>query len=472
MNDPRVNGLEAAPRISETLSEFVARFDGRQMPADAKERAKLLMLDAIGIAFASSRFDFAHRSLLALQEFGAGDSDLIGMSPRLNLRDAAMLNGILVHGLDYDDTYLPGSVHLTASSVPVALAVAANAGATGEEMLIACALGLEVAARLAAAANGGILRAGYHATSIAGVFASALAAGRLLRLNARQLAMAQGIALSMASGNMQPLQDGSWTKRMHPGWAAASGITAAVLARQGFVGPIEAYEGRFGLFPHYLGEHFKNAELGLIDRQLGEKWEFARASIKLYPACHQLHAFLNAALKLSKEHGIKHTEIASLKGLVASAAVPLICEPLEVKRVPTNSYGAQFSLPYGVACCFVRGKFGLAEVEESAYTDPTLVSLAQKVSYEIDPNSGFPKFRTGEIIVETKDGRTLKQREQLLPDELASASSIVDKFMANAESVMAPARAREIRDAILSVDKLESARTLTSMLRGGSADGR
>ena len=130
----QVTLIEAGPRISETLGEFVARFDGGQMPPDIKERAKLLMLDAIGIAFASSKFEFAHRSLAALQEFGRGDSELIGMSPKLGLRDAAMLNGILVHGLDYDDTYLPGSVHLTASSVPVALGVAASADASGDEI--------------------------------------------------------------------------------------------------------------------------------------------------------------------------------------------------------------------------------------------------------------------------------------------------------------------------------------------------
>jgi 2-methylcitrate dehydratase PrpD len=466
MNSPEMQELKARELISTTLAAFVSGFEAEQLPDAASERAKLLMLDAIGIAFASTRFEFAQRTLAALSDLGQGDAEVIGFEPKLDLRNAALLNGILVHGLDYDDTYLPGQVHLTASCVPTALALGAHKRASGKEMLVACALGLEMGARIGVASNGGFLRAGFHATGVIGTFAATLAAGRLMKMSAPQLALAQGIALSMASGTIQPIQEGSWTKRMHPGWAATSGITAAALARQGFVGPSEAYEGRYGFYPQFLGEHFKNADLGLLTQGLGEKWEFPRASIKLYPACHQSHAFFNAALKLSREHKVRAEDIKSIRTLVASAAVPLVCEPLEAKRAPTSSYSAQFSLPYGLACCFARGKFGLGEIEESSYSDPALLSLARKVNYEIDPNSGFPKFRSGEVIIDTKDGRTLSQREELLPDEPASQSEIVDKFMANAESVMSAVRAREIKDAILNLEQMPDCRELTAMLRG------
>jgi len=461
MND---GSKAATPLIAGTLARFVAGFDGSRLPREVAERTKLLMLDAIGIAYSSTRFAFATRSMAALSTLGGGDAQVIGMAPRLALRDAVLVNGILVHGLDYDDTYLPGSVHLTASCVPTVLGFAAHVGASGAELLHACALGLEMGARLGSAGQGAFLRAGFHATSVVGTFACTLAAGRLMKLDADRLTMAQGIALSMASGNMQPVSDGTWTKRMHPGWSGVSGITAATLAGGGFIAPSAAYEGRFGLFPHFLGEHYPKADLSLATARLGEHWEFPRTSIKLFPACHQSHAFMNAAIKLAKEHGIAPADVESIHTLVAAPAVPLICEPLAEKRTPANSYAAQFSLPYGVACCLARGRFGLEEVEEPAYTDPALLALAQKVTYEVDPNSGFPKFRSGEVIVTMRDGKRYAQRESVVPDEPASAEAIIEKFMQNATTVIPAARAQRIRDAIMSLERQPGARELTAQL--------
>lgn len=450
--------------LSESLAEFAARLQWEAIPPEVQERAKLLLLDAVGVAFAASQFEFARCALKALSTFGAGDVPIIGMSASLPLRDAVLMNGILVHGIDYDDTYLPGSVHLTASCAPTALAVAAQERASGKELLAAFALGLEAGARLGAAGCGGFLRAGFHATSVVGTFAAALLAGRLMRISREQLVMAQGIALSLASGNMQPMQDGSWTKRMHPGWSGQSAITAAALARDGFVGPTEAYEGRFGLYPCFLGRHAENANLDLVTDGLGESWEFTRASIKLYPACHQSHAFMNAAIKLAAEHAMAPDSIASIRARVTEPAVPLVCEPLEAKRRPDSSYAAQFSLPYGIACCLVRGRFGLHELEESSYSDPVLLGLAQKFEYEIDPDSGFPKYRSGEVIVRTNDGREVSRRENIMPDEPVAAGEIVRKFMDNAALVMKPARAGAIRDMILGAEKAPDATELMRVL--------
>src|ERR1043166_7616823 len=344
--------------LTDTLSGFTAQLDYDSVPAEVRSRARHLMLDAIGIAFASGTYDFAHRALSGVGFFGSGDADVIGMAAKLQLRDAVLINGMLVHGLDYDDTYLPGSVHLTSSCVPTALGMAAHLRASGRELLTALIAGLETGARIGAAGCGGFQGAGFHPTSVVGGFACALAAGKLMRLSPAQLTMAQGIALATVSGTMQPMQDGSWTKRMHPGWAAAGGLTAAALARQGFVGPAAAYEGRFGLYPTHLGAAAANADLSLATAQLGETWEFPRSSIKLFPACHQSHAFMNAAIKLARAHRIDPTQVRSVRTLVAQAAVPLICEPVEAKRKPASSYIAQFSLHYAMACCLARGRFG------------------------------------------------------------------------------------------------------------------
>jgi 2-methylcitrate dehydratase PrpD len=151
---------------------------------------------------------------------------------------------------------------------------------------------------------------------------------------------------------------------------------------------------------------------------------------------------------------------------IAEPAVPLICEPLAAKRRPDSSYAAQFSLPYGIACCLTRGRFGLAELEQSSYSNAALLALAQKMDYEIDADSGFPKFRSGEVIVNLKDGRKLSKRESIQPDEPATDEAILEKFMATATSVMSAARAHRIRTAILDIEGLEDTRTLTRMLAG------
>ena len=456
--------MTTAATVSGRIATFVAGQTLAATPAAVRERAKLLMLDAIGNAYAAARFPFARVALDALSTLGSGESVVIGMNTRLALRDAVTLNGVLVHGLDYDDTYLPGSVHLTASCVPTALGVAAHLEASGAELLAACLLGLEIDARLAAAANGGFVRAGFHATSIAGAFAAALVAGRLMQLDADRLVMAQGIALSTTSGNLQPMQDGSWTKRMHPGWAGACGITAATLARAGYVGPSEAYEGRFGLYPCFLGQHACAADVGAITRDLGERWEFPRTSVKLFPACHQLHAFMNAAIRLYRERNMTPGDVDSVRALVAEAAVPLVCEPAAAKRQPATSYAAQFSLHYAIACALTRGRFGLQEIEEASYTDPELLDLAQRVEYEIDPDSGFPRYRSGEVIVTLKNGEVMSRRENILPDEPATADDIIAKFLQNTEDRLGREKAQRLMDRVMTLEELPDARVLAQAL--------
>ena len=450
--------------LSQQVAQFVASRTYDDIPPAVRERATLVMLDAIGTAFAASRYPFAPVALSALSSLGSGDSTVIGMDATLALRDAVVMNGILVHGLDYDDTYLPGSVHLSASCVPVVLGMGAHAKTTGREMVMATLLGLEISARIAAAAQGGFVNAGFHATGIAGVFGSAVAAGRLMKLDAAQHTLAQGVALSVTSGTLQPLQEGSWTKRLHPGWAGASGITAAAFARAGYVGPAQAYEGRFGLYTCFLGEHAAGAQPDAVVEGLGDTWEFTRTSIKLFPACHQLHAFMNAAITLAKEEIFSAQNVVSIRALICDAAVPLVCEPLASKLKPASSYSAQFSLPYSVACALMRGKFGLNEIEAPSYTDPELLKLAQKVSYEIDPNPGFPKSRSGEIIVNMKDGRELRCRDNIMPDDPASAEAIVAKFMHNTDGVLPRAKAEQVRDAVLGIERVLDAREIVRTL--------
>ena len=452
--------------LSAVLATFAVDTPAEAIPASVSSWVKHLVLDAAGNAYASTRYEFAHRALTALRGLDEGQSIVIGMPARLTVRDAALMNGILIHGLDFDDTYLPGNVHLTASVVPTVLALGSRLNARGADVLTACTLGLEAGMRLAAAAKGAFLKAGFHPTGLCGAFASVLAASRLLRLDHAQTVTAQGLVLSSASGTMQSTQEGAWAKRMHPGLMASAAITAASLAREGFSGPKQTYEGKYGLFSCFMGQYAGDVDFDVVTDSLGSRWECTRTSIKLYPACFQSHAAMNAALELRREEGVDVQHIESIRARIANVAVPLVCEPLDEKRKPRDSYAAQFSLPYALACCFTRGHFGLEEIEESSFSDSSLLALAHKVSYEIDPDAGFPKYRSGEVIVKLKNGKEISRRKNILPDDPAPTEAIVGKFMENTRCSMSVARSHSIADVILNLDKAEAATILSDTLGG------
>ena len=280
----------AGETICERLADFAANLRDDDIPAQQRSRAPHHMLDAAGIALASTRYDFAHKTLAGIKALGGvGEVGVWGMPAKLSARDAATMNGFLCHGLDYDDTHIGGIVHPTASVFPAVISAAAMAGASGREAVTAYVIGVETAVRLGMVAKGGFHQVGFHPTGMVGVFGCTLAAGRLLGLNAKQLRHAQGLAGSMAAASMQFLEDGAWNKRFHPGWAASCGITAAALAREGFVGASAAYDGRFGLFNSYLGEHMKDADPSLATQGLGDVWELDRVAIKPFPNM-SLHA--------------------------------------------------------------------------------------------------------------------------------------------------------------------------------------
>ena len=467
--EARGPAAEQAP-IAVTLAGFANELTYDRIPEEIRRRAKELILDSVGIAFASTRYDFAHRTLSAATALGgAGAHAVIGMATRLPLRDAALVNGTLIHGLDYDDTHVQAATHVTCSMFPTALGVAAQAGLSGRDLLAAYVAAVEVAGRVGSVTEGQWHIQGFHPTGVVGVFGCTIAAGKLFGISDEQMAMAQGIALSVGSGSLEFLEDGAWTKRMHPGWAAVAGITAAALAKQGFVGPKRPYEGRFGLWNSHLGPLAKGLDFNRAVEAFYERWEIQRTAVKPFPACHFNHAAADATLTLRQQHGLKAEQIRRVVARVPEPTVKVVCEPLATKQSPQNAYDAQFSIPYTVAASIVRGKFGLAELAPEVLNDPTILGLAKKVSYEIDPDSPFPNYYSSEIVVETTDGRTLRHREEKnrgAGDRPLSTDDIVTKFMDNAMTAVNRERAERIRDLVLSLDALDDAAELEDGLAG------
>ena len=450
--------------LSETLADYAAGFDGARIPTEVRARARLLMLDSIGIALASHGYDFSRRALAAVSELdGGGDSVVIGTRLRLDPRNAALANGVLVHGLDYDDTHARGVIHATASVLPTVLALAARDGRSGADMVTAYVLGMEVATRLGAVAKGGFHQVGFHPTGLIGAFGCTLAAGWLMGLDARQMVDAQGLTLSVAAGSLEFLNDGAWNKRMHPGWAANAGITAATFGKHGYTGTRLAYEGRFGLYASHLGD--AGYDLALATEALGQLWEVPRVSVKPLPACHFTHASVDAAVRLHAQ-GVKPEQVRRITVLVPAEVVKTVCEPEASKRRPANSYEAQFSIPYLVGTALCKGRLTLDELEEAALRDPAVLALAAVTDYRNDPGSGFPRHYSGEVIVELKDGRVLREREAVnrgAEDRPLSAEDIRAKFHDNARRQVPASRADAIEQCVLGLDQ-GSARALADQL--------
>jgi 2-methylcitrate dehydratase PrpD len=461
---------------AQLLAEFVVTRTFATIPARVIDKAKQLMLDCSGVAYASASQEFAQAALRGLAKFGAGSTAVIGMRRSLTLRDGALLNALLVHGLDFDDTHMEGIIHASASCFPCALAMAVETGSTGQEMLAAYVIGLEVASRLSIVAAGRMHKRGFHPTGLIGAFACSLIAGKLLGLPPRQLVMAQGIALSLAAGGSQEfLQEGAWTKRLHPGWGAAAGMTAAVMASEGFVGPTAVYDGRYGLYALYL-EETSSERLASTIADLGERWRTEEIAIKPFPVCHYSHGVVEAAIALSAQGGFDTREIAAIEVFLPAATHHIVCEPLEIKQRPANDYDARFSAPFGAAVGLARGKLGLAELGPETREDPIILELMSKVRCLNEENSSFPKYFSGGIAVALTDGRRIERREMInrgCPDRPLESEELWAKFRANAALSLSADEAEAAGRLIFRAEQVSPA-ALASFLsdsRGSNSSG-
>ena len=459
---PQTETALAAGTISQTLAEFAHGMTYDDIPVDVRERAKYLILDAVGIAMASTRYPFAKAILAGIQAVGEpGVLPVIGLTDRLGMRDAVLMNGALVHGLDYDDTHMESVVHATAVTMPTALVVAAREGVSGRDLLTAYIAGMEAAIRIGEAPKVGFHQRGYHATGVVGHFASSLVAGKLLGLDTAQLAAAQGIAGSTAMASMEFVEDGAWNKRIHPGWAGVAGIMAAGQAKHGFVAPERPYEGRYGIFKTQLADLDKDADYDAVTDRLGTRWAVVESAIKPYPSCHFTHAIADSALALRERHGIEANNIVRVRALIPEDTVPVIAEPVANKKRPASDYDAKFSTHFIAAACFERGKFGLAELEDEALNDPAILALADKVEFEIDPKSEFPRYFSGGMVVTTKDGGEFVHHERVnrgAGERALSAEEIVAKFTDNALMAASAEKAEAVKEMVLGLDALDATR--------------
>lgn len=413
--------------IAEQLAAAVARSRARALPEALRDTCERLLIDIAGLCVAARHADYVRAAIDAWEADGACTA--IGHGRALDSAGAAFVNGTAAHGEDFDDTFEGGPVHAGVVIVPALLAAAERHRISGADLLLGLAVGCEVMCRGSLVAPKRIHQAGFHPTAVLGAMGAAAGVATALRLEEGAFASAQGIAGSMAGGIIEYLAEGTWTKRMHPGWAAQAGLRAVELAREGFLGPRTVWEGTHG-FLH----GFANTTEGAWDRlvgDFGERWVTQTIAFKPYACGTMIHPYIDCARRLS---GSVRGEIAAIECETAEGIVHRLWEPLGAKRRPPNAYAAKFSVPFCVAHGLLRGAVGLEAFTEANARDPALVSLASKVSYVIDPANPYPDEYTGHVRVRLADGRVLEERQPHLRGghhEPLRRTELEEKFRAN-----------------------------------------
>ena len=441
------------------------------IPPEVVVAAKLHLLDALGCGLAAHALGIATAGREAMRESGGrAEASVIGVAERWPAAHAAFANGMLCHGLDFDDTHTDAVCHVSAVMAPAAIAAAEARGASGADLLVALVAGNEIIIRIGMAAPAVFHRRGFHPTSVCGVFGATAAAARLRGLDRPAIAQALGIAGSLACGIFEYLADGSETKPVHAGAAAQSGLVAASLAAHGATGPASVFEGRFGLFAAFADVHRIDLEPALAD--LGQRWETPRIAFKPYPACHYIHAPIDAVARAVGSRGVSADEIADVVVRVPEPAVSLVLEPADAKARPRTPYDAKFSLPFSVAAMLVHGAVDLDSYREEAIGDERVLELARKVRYEVVPFPTFPKSLPGGARIVLRDGRVLEAElpnQRGGPENPMSAEEISVKFRKNARLALPSERADRLEHLVLSLEHQRDAREVFTDLRGDSA---
>jgi 2-methylcitrate dehydratase PrpD len=415
-----------AVAVAEQLVDRILALDPAHLPASLRARCEDLAVDVLGLCVTARNEDYVKATLAACDD--DGPCTAIGHARTLSAAGAALVNGTAAHGEDFDDTFEGGPVHAGAVIVPAVLAACERHNPDGPSALLGIAVGVETMCRLSLLAPKLVHKAGFHPTAVFGTIAAAAGVGAALRLDRRQMVDALGIAGSMAAGIIEYLAEGAWTKRMHAGWSAQSGIRAALMAKHGFRGPRTLFEGTHGFFHAFA--HKTDAPYDLLTGDFGTRWVTETLAFKLYPCGTMTHPYIDCARRLAAR-GIKAADIKEMICEVGEGTVHRLWEPLADKQRPPNGYSAKFSTPYCVAGGFVRGNVGLDAFTDAAVKDPAVIAVAGKVRYVIDPDNPYPNNFTGHIRAVLNDGREVEERQPHIrggAHEPLSRTDIEDKF--------------------------------------------
>ena len=453
--------------ITRTLAKFASNVNYEDLPPDVVDRAKYFCLDFAGVTLNGSTTDSAKAVVRALDDVGrSGPSTIVGTNKRALPEYAAMANGTAFHSIEMDDVNNEASLHPGVVAFPTALAMADIAPVSGKDFISAVVAGYDVIIRLGRALKPKEhYGRGFHPTGTCGAFGGAAVAARLLGLRGDDYTHALGIAGSQAAGSMEYLAQGAWTKRLHPGWSAHSGIWAALLARAGYSGPTTILEGRDGFLNAYSGD----PDPSLVLKDLGEEYQVTRTGVKPHACCRYNQGPIDCLLEIGKSNDFQAMDIEEVKIGVLSQGMRLVAEPVEAKRNPKSVVDMQFSMPFAAAVALSYGSASLNEYAIGIPDRPEVRHIMDRVQCVTDPklDAQTPKLFPAWAEVRTSDGRTM--RSELTypkgdPENPVTWDEMRTKFNLLSASVISSQRQKEIISAIDSLEQMDDVRQLASLL--------
>ncbi len=358
--------------IAEEFIEFILSTPLEKIPTFVIGRIQSLILDLIGAGLLGSS-EISSQAIVRtiLQDRSIPQATIFGVGRVTSMSAAALANGTIAHALELDDDHRQGTVHPGAVVVPAALASAEAANIDGQSFLRAVVMGYEITCRAGEAFLGKQYYQGFHPTSTCGVFGAAVASGIALNLNYKQFVNALGIAGTQAFGLGEWRSDGSWTKRLHPGRAAQSGIFASQLAKEGFTGPASIFEGKDGFLKAFSYNQIfdKNA----LIRNLGHDFSAGKTAFKPYPGCRFTHAAIDLGIEISRGGKIRLSDVIEIVVRIYKTDI------LNYLNRPPSVVMARFSLPYLLATALVKGSVTLDDLTQDSILDSDVLMLSDKI---------------------------------------------------------------------------------------------
>ena len=406
-----------------TLAAHVIGIGIEDVPAETLTATRRDVLDTFGCMLGGSGAPGIKELVAVTGRWGGKEeATLAVLGTKMPAHHTAMVNSAMGHALDFDDTYDKGGhIHPGTSVLTASLAVGESiGGVTGDQLMLAVTLGLDVSCRLGLAAYDD---RGWHRTGAFGIFGATAAAGKLLELSQEEMVHAFGIAYSQAAGNRQCIVDGALTKRFQAGQAAHGAVLATFLAKEGFTGAANVFAGTYGFFPMYQPNGY---DLSLIDAGLGEEFLGDRTSLKPYPCGRPTHSYIDAAVKLHHQLDLGRNTLKSVTVRTDPETYKSRYSVSSGVVRPQQQVEAQFSLPYLVGCALVLGGVGIDQI--NAFDDSAVLAASDLVKAE--SKEGAPKgWAEIEVVCASGDSATV----ELLPpsgspDDPLSTDQLKDKF--------------------------------------------
>tara|TARA_B100001769_G_C22110560_1_gene600653 strand:- start:2186 stop:3559 length:1374 start_codon:yes stop_codon:yes gene_type:complete len=449
--------------VTEKMAEFCEKIKFEILPEAVVKRTKLLILDTVGIIIRARHDAESTKSLISAVnklDLNNGNCQVFSDKSKYVPSAAALINGTLAHSLDFDDTHAEASLHSSAPILAAAFAAAQMKNCSGQELITACVLGYEIQIRLGLAGGSSAhYKRGFHPTATCGIFGAAAAAGYIVGLSKEQFISAFGIALSQSSGSMQFLNDGSWTKRSHVGQAAQNGLNAAILAGEGFKGPKEAFEGKWG----YLNSFVSGGDLSKALEGLGEKFETLNLGVKPYPSCRYSHAAIDGLLELKKEINFDVNDLEDVDVGLSETALNIIGYPIEEKQNPENVVDGQFSMPFCAALVLRNGSFTWDDYKSNLKNDDVL-NLCKKVN--VSPNKQAeeccPKYMSANVKIKVS-GKVYEKFIKIPkgdPENFMTDQEFEDKFDGLTNPYLSEGKLNELKKFMLRIDNANSIKSL------------